>query len=104
MLLFSHFNRQSYCIIDFPDPVTPTFNILDSIFLTCSSLQGYTKPKEFIASQGPKEELKEDFWRLVWEKNVHVIVMVTQCVEANKVRSACRWEKGKRNRKRTNEK
>ncbi|XP_037777902.1 receptor-type tyrosine-protein phosphatase alpha-like [Penaeus monodon] len=62
-----------------------------SDYINASYIHGYTKPKEFIASQGPKEELKEDFWRLVWEKNVHVIVMVTQCVEANKEKCCTYW-------------
>ncbi|XP_047474486.1 receptor-type tyrosine-protein phosphatase F-like isoform X2 [Penaeus chinensis] len=62
-----------------------------SDYVNASYIHGYSKPKEFIASQGPKEELKEDFWRLVWEKNVHVIVMVTQCVEANKDKCCPYW-------------
>lgn len=62
-----------------------------SDYINASYIHGYTKPKEFIASQGPKEELKDDFWRLVWEKNVHVIVMVTQCVEANKEKCCTYW-------------
>ncbi|XP_042882627.1 receptor-type tyrosine-protein phosphatase delta-like isoform X2 [Penaeus japonicus] len=62
-----------------------------SDYINASYIHGYSKPKEFIASQGPKEELKDDFWRMIWEKNVHVIVMVTQCVEANKEKCCMYW-------------
>ncbi|KAG0727794.1 Receptor-type tyrosine-protein phosphatase beta [Chionoecetes opilio] len=55
-----------------------------SDFINASYIHGYSVAREFIASQGPLRNTVNDFWRMVWEKNVHVIVMVTQCVERNK--------------------
>ena len=50
-----------------------------------SFFQGYSQPNQYIASSGPKESTTYDFWRMVWERRVTCIVMVTKCVEEGKV-------------------
>ena len=35
------------------------------------------EPRKFIAAQGPKPETLPDFWRMMWEQNSHVIIMVS---------------------------
>ena len=47
--------------------------------------QGYKQPRTYIATQGPLPGTTDDFWRMVWEQNSHVIVMITQCVERTRV-------------------
>ena len=37
---------------------------------------------------GPVKDTVEDFWRMVWEQRLPTIVMLTQLVEAAKVRMA----------------
>lgn len=58
--------------------------------------QGYTHPQEFIATQGPLKKTLEDFWRLVWEQQVRVIVMLTVGMENGRVSAplwlASRWQ------------
>ena len=39
-----------------------------------------------MLSLGPKENTVCDFWRMVWEQRIETTVMLTQCVEAGKVR------------------
>ncbi|KAF7487075.1 hypothetical protein GHT09_000443 [Marmota monax] len=52
---------------------------------------GYTHPQEFIATQGPLKKTLEDFWRLVWEQHVHIIVMLTVGMENGRVLCEHYW-------------
>ena len=40
---------------------------------------------------GPKDKTVADFWRMIWEKHILVIVMVTKCVELGKKKCALYW-------------
>jgi len=44
--------------------------------------QGYKRKNEFIITQMPLSTTKTDFWRLVEEHNVHVIVMLNNVSES----------------------
>uniref|UniRef100_A0A8C7J2R4 protein-tyrosine-phosphatase n=1 Tax=Oncorhynchus kisutch TaxID=8019 RepID=A0A8C7J2R4_ONCKI len=52
---------------------------------------GFKESKKYIAAQGPKEETVEDFWRMVWEQQSSIIVMVTRCEESNRNKCAQYW-------------
>uniref|UniRef100_A0AAR2JVB3 protein-tyrosine-phosphatase n=1 Tax=Pygocentrus nattereri TaxID=42514 RepID=A0AAR2JVB3_PYGNA len=45
---------------------------------------------------GPKEETIGDFWRMTWEQNTSIIVMVTRCEEGNKNKCAQYWPSAER--------
>ncbi|XP_078025047.1 receptor-type tyrosine-protein phosphatase C isoform X9 [Epinephelus lanceolatus] len=60
-------------------------------YINASFIDGYKESKKYIAAQGPKEETVSDFWRMVWEQQSSIIVMVTRCEEGNRVKCAQYW-------------
>lgn len=41
---------------------------------------------KYIASQGPTPDTITDFWQMVWDENIAVIVMVTREIEGGKMK------------------
>lgn len=69
--------------------------MLGRSLLVCLPFQGFIMKKEFIAAQGPLPRTLNDFWRMVWEKDVRAIAMLTRCVELGKVRNKKQNKKSK---------
>uniref|UniRef100_A0A8B9JE68 protein-tyrosine-phosphatase n=1 Tax=Astyanax mexicanus TaxID=7994 RepID=A0A8B9JE68_ASTMX len=64
---------------------------LCSDYINASYIPGNNFRREYIGTQGPLPGTKDDFWKMVWEQNVHNIVMVTQCVEKGRVKCDHYW-------------
>ncbi|KAA3677862.1 uncharacterized protein DEA37_0007772, partial [Paragonimus westermani] len=45
----------------------------------------------FIASQAPIKNTIDDFWQMIWEQNVHIIVMLTKLNEDGKEKCVRYW-------------
>ncbi|XP_056271125.1 receptor-type tyrosine-protein phosphatase C isoform X2 [Pseudoliparis swirei] len=60
-------------------------------YINASSIDGYKESKKYIAAQGPKDETVSDFWRMIWEQQSSIIVMVTRCEEGNRIKCAQYW-------------
>ncbi|XP_068930671.1 receptor-type tyrosine-protein phosphatase V-like [Petaurus breviceps papuanus] len=62
-----------------------------SDYINASFLPGYNRTEEFIATQGPLKKTIEDFWRMVWEQQIHTIVMLTVGMENGRVLCEHYW-------------
>ncbi|CAH1380816.1 unnamed protein product [Tenebrio molitor] len=60
-------------------------------YINASYINGYDKPKAYIACQGPKFYTVKDFWRLIWQEKVETIVMATNLLENKKRMCAEYW-------------
>ncbi|KPP66776.1 hypothetical protein Z043_114689, partial [Scleropages formosus] len=60
-------------------------------YINANYIPGYSSKKEFIATQGPLPGTLNDFWRMIWEKNIHTLVMLTRCNEQGRVKCEKYW-------------
>uniref|UniRef100_A0A8C3TUN3 Receptor-type tyrosine-protein phosphatase C n=1 Tax=Catharus ustulatus TaxID=91951 RepID=A0A8C3TUN3_CATUS len=66
-----------------------------SKYVNASFITGYWGPKAMIATQGPLQETISDFWQMVFQRKVKVIVMLTELKEGDQELCAQYWGEGK---------
>jgi protein tyrosine phosphatase len=71
--------------------LTPLPGVVGSDYLNASLIDGHKQRGAYIATQGPLEETSKDFWRMVWEQESIVIVMLTQLMENGRAKSDQYW-------------
>ncbi|CAL8295278.1 unnamed protein product [Merluccius merluccius] len=62
-----------------------------SDYVNANYIDGYQRSNHFIATQGPKQEMVYDFWRMVWQENCFSIVMITKLVEVGRMKCCKYW-------------
>ncbi|XP_075325609.1 receptor-type tyrosine-protein phosphatase beta [Odontesthes bonariensis] len=63
-------------------------------YINANYMAGYLSRKEFIAAQGPLPTTVNEFWRMIWEKNIQTLVMLTRCNEQGRVKCEQYWGPG----------
>ncbi|GFS48396.1 receptor-type tyrosine-protein phosphatase kappa [Trichonephila clavipes] len=63
----------------------------NSDYINASYVDGYKKGTRYICTQGPLDTTIVDFWRMIWQEDVNVIVMTANIIEGGKKKCEKYW-------------
>ncbi|XP_037118004.1 receptor-type tyrosine-protein phosphatase delta-like isoform X20 [Syngnathus acus] len=72
-------------------PLQPIRGVEGSDYINASFIDGYRQQKAYIATQGPLAETTEDYWRMLWEHNSTIVVMLTKLREMGREKCHQYW-------------
>ncbi|XP_059619067.1 tyrosine-protein phosphatase Lar isoform X2 [Phlebotomus argentipes] len=71
--------------------ISPIRGIEGSDYINASFIDGYRYRNAYIAAQGPLQDTAEDFWRMLWEHNSTIVVMLTKLKEMGREKCYQYW-------------
>ncbi|XP_062864286.1 protein tyrosine phosphatase receptor type Db isoform X2 [Trichomycterus rosablanca] len=69
----------------------PIRGVEGSDYINASFIDGYRQQRAYIATQGPLAETAEDYWRMLWEHNSTIVVMLTKLREMGREKCHQYW-------------
>uniref|UniRef100_A0A8C4WYI2 protein-tyrosine-phosphatase n=1 Tax=Eptatretus burgeri TaxID=7764 RepID=A0A8C4WYI2_EPTBU len=69
----------------------PIRGVEGSDYINASFIDGYRQQAAYIGTQGPLAETTEDFWRMLWEHNSTIVVMLTKLRELGQEKCHQYW-------------
>ncbi|XP_030643528.1 protein tyrosine phosphatase receptor type Db [Chanos chanos] len=69
----------------------PIRGVEGSDYINASFIDGYRQQRAYIATQGPLTETAEDYWRMLWEHNSTIVVMLTKLREMGREKCHQYW-------------
>lgn len=60
---------------------------LQTDYINANWIDGYDAKQRYIATQGPLPHTVNDFWRMIWQTDARIVVMLTNLVDNGKVGS-----------------
>ncbi|CAB3382748.1 Hypothetical predicted protein [Cloeon dipterum] len=65
--------------------------VASSDYINANFVIGYKERKKFICAQGPMENTVNDFWRMIWEQHLELVLMLTNLEEYSKTKCFKYW-------------
>ncbi|XP_077060929.1 protein tyrosine phosphatase receptor type Db isoform X11 [Siphateles boraxobius] len=69
----------------------PIRGVEGSDYVNGSFIDGYRQQRAYIGTQGPLAETVEDYWRMLWEHNSTIVVMLTKLREMGREKCHQYW-------------
>ncbi|XP_065213567.1 tyrosine-protein phosphatase Lar isoform X3 [Planococcus citri] len=71
--------------------LAPIRGVEGSDYINASMIDGYRQRVAYIATQGPLQDTTDDFWRMLWEHNSTIVVMLTKLKEMGREKCYQYW-------------
>ena len=103
------FSDRTTCMCDLPcnktknrypdikayDQTRAKLNAIEDVegsdYINANFVVGYKERKRWVCAQGPLESTLADFWRMIHEQGVEIVIMLTNLEEYNRVKCAQYW-------------